>query len=86
MVNMIEKKYTNEEMNIELTLFLDAKQNIWFLGKEIATILGYCNISKCIWDHLPCEDKRIISWSSKTEPKGSSQKLHHNKRIWTIFS
>ena len=40
---MIEKKYTNEEMNIELTSFLEAKQNIWFLGKEIATILGYCN-------------------------------------------
>ena len=66
---MIEKKYTNEEINIELTSFLDAKQNIWFLGKEIATILGYCNISKCMWDHVPCEDKRIISWSSKTEPQ-----------------
>ena len=66
---MIEKKYTNEEINIELTSFLDAKQNIWFLGKEIATILGYCNISKCIWDHVPCEDKRIISRSSKTEPQ-----------------
>ena len=56
-------------MNIELTSFLDAKQNIWFLGKEIATILGYCNISKCIWDHVPCEDKCIISLSSKTEPQ-----------------
>ena len=27
---MIEKKYTNEEMNIELTSFLDNKQNVWF--------------------------------------------------------
>ena len=69
MVSMIEKKYTNEEMNIELTSFLDAKQNIWFLGKEVATILGYCNISKCIWDHVSCEDKRIISCSSKSEPQ-----------------
>ena len=66
---MIEKKYTNEEINIELTSFLDVKQNICFLGKEIATILGYCNISKCIWDRVPCEDKRIISWSSQTEPQ-----------------
>ena len=39
MISMIEKKYTNEEMNIELTSFLDNKQNVWFLGKEIATIL-----------------------------------------------
>ena len=30
MKSMIEKKYTNEEMNIELTSFLDNKQNVWF--------------------------------------------------------
>ena len=30
MISMIEKKYTNEEMNIELTSFLDNKQNVWF--------------------------------------------------------
>ena len=49
---MIEKTYSNEEMNIDLTSFLDNKQDIWFLGKEVATIIGYCNISKCIWDHV----------------------------------
>ena len=64
MVYMVEKKYTNEEINIELTSSLDEKQNIWFLDKEVATILGYCNISKFILDHVSCEDKLIISWSS----------------------
>ena len=39
MISMIEKKYSNEEMNIELTSFLDIKQNLWFRGKEIAEIL-----------------------------------------------
>ena len=39
MISMIEKKYTNEEMNIELTSFLDSKQNVWFRGKHIAEIL-----------------------------------------------
>ena len=38
---MIEKKYSNEEMNIELTSFLDNKQNVWFRGKDVAKILGY---------------------------------------------
>ena len=41
MISMTEKKYTNEEMNIELTSFLDNKQNVWFRGKDVAKILGY---------------------------------------------
>ena len=38
---MIEKKYTNQGMNIEFTSYIDNKQNIWFRGKHVATILGY---------------------------------------------
>ena len=30
MVSMIEKKYINQDMNIELTSYLDNKQNVWF--------------------------------------------------------
>ena len=41
MVYIIEKKYTNQGMNIELTSYIDNKQNIWFRGKDVATILGY---------------------------------------------
>ena len=41
MMYMIEKKYTNEDLEIELTSFIDDKQNVWFRGKEIAEILGY---------------------------------------------
>ena len=45
---MIEKKYTNEEMNIELTSFLDNKQNVWFRGKDVAKILGYSDTDQAI--------------------------------------
>ena len=38
---MIEKKYANEDLEIELTSFIDDKQNVWFRGKDIASILGY---------------------------------------------
>ena len=41
MVNMIEKKFANEDLEIELTSYIDDKQNVWFRGKDIATILGY---------------------------------------------
>ena len=40
---MLEKKYSNQDMNIELTSRIDNKQNVWFRGKNIALILGYEN-------------------------------------------
>ena len=45
---MIEKKYTNEDLEIELTSFIDDKQNVWFRGKEIAEILGYVKTDQAI--------------------------------------
>ena len=32
---MIEKKYIIQDMNIELTSYIDNKQNIWFKGIRI---------------------------------------------------
>ena len=43
MVYMLEKKFANKELEIELTSYIDNKQNIWFKGKDIALILGYKN-------------------------------------------
>ena len=54
---MIEKKYSNEEMNIELTSFLDNNQNVWFKGKDIATALGYSDTSQAIRKNVCIEDK-----------------------------
>ena len=30
-------------MNIELTSYIDNKQNVWFQGKDFGKILGYSN-------------------------------------------
>ena len=49
---MIEKKYSNKEMNIELTSFLDNKQNVWFKGKDIAQILVYSDTNQAIRWHV----------------------------------
>ena len=38
---VIEKTFTNNELEIELVSYIDTKQNIWFKGKDIAKILGY---------------------------------------------
>ena len=36
-----EKTFANDELEIELTSYIDTKQNIWFREKDIAQILGY---------------------------------------------
>ena len=56
---MIEKKYTNEEMNIELTSFLDNKQNVWFRGKDVAKILGYSDTDQAITKNVSKNHKMI---------------------------
>ena len=57
MSNMLEKKFKNEELGIELKLFIDYKQNIWFLGKDVAKILGYSDTNQAIRKHVDEEDK-----------------------------
>ena len=54
---MLEKKFANEDLGIELTSYIDYKQNIWFLGKDVAKILGYSDTDKAIRRHVDDEDK-----------------------------
>ena len=65
MISMIEKKYTNEKMNIELTSFLDNKQNIWFRGKDVATILGYSNTKEALKRHVSEEKQNDTFYATK---------------------
>ena len=38
---MLEKRFNNAKLGIELTSYIDNKQNIWFQGKDVAKIIGY---------------------------------------------
>ena len=49
---MLEKKFTNVELGFELTSYIDNKQNIWFLGKDVAKVLGYSDTDKLLGDML----------------------------------
>ena len=49
---MIEKKYINQDMNIELISYIDNKQNVWFKSKDIAQILGYSDTNQAIRKHV----------------------------------
>ena len=57
---MIEKIFRNTDMDIELTSFIDDKQNVWLMAVEIAKILGYNNIRQTISRHVDDEDKQLI--------------------------
>ena len=40
-----------------MTSYIDNKQNIWFLGKDVAKILGYSDTAQAIRKHVDDEDK-----------------------------
>ena len=54
---MLAKRFNNVKLEIELTSYVDNKQNIWFLGKDIANILGYSDTDKAIRKHVDEQDK-----------------------------
>ena len=58
MVYMIEKKYVNQDINIELNSYIDDKQNAWFKGKDIALILGYSDTDQALRKHTDNEDQK----------------------------
>ena len=51
-MSMIEKKFVNENLEIELTSYIDDKQNVWFRGKDVARILGYSDTNQAIRKHV----------------------------------
>ena len=53
----MEKNYKNVDLEIELKSYIDKKQIIWFLGKDVAKILGYQDTDKAIRKHVDEEDK-----------------------------
>ena len=57
---MLEKKYVNQDMNIERTSYIDDKLNVGFRGMDVAKILGYSNTRKAIWNHVDSDDKQQI--------------------------
>ena len=61
---MIEKKFVNEDLEIELTSFIDSKQNVWFKGKDVARILGYSDTVNALKQHVSVENKMIHFFDS----------------------
>ena len=55
---MLEKKFANKDLGIELTSYIDNKQNIWFCGKDVAQLLGYKDTNQAIRKNVDEEDQK----------------------------
>ena len=57
MSNLLKKTFKNDNLGIELKSFIDKQQNIFFVGKDVAKILGYSDTNQAIRKHVDEEDK-----------------------------
>ena len=68
MTNMLEKKFTNKDLGIELKSFIDKQQNVWFRGKDVAEILGYSDTDDAVRRHVSIENKMTQFIQPKCSP------------------
>ena len=66
---MLVKKFKNTDLGIELTSYIDNKQNVWIRGKDVGEILKYSNVRKAICKHVDNEDKKQIFTYHTSVPK-----------------
>ena len=77
---MLKKKFANKDLGIELSSYIDNKQNIWFRGKDVADILGYSDTKQAIRKHVSVENK-IIQLSRTTSVGGVKTTPQQSKSV-----
>ena len=58
MTNTNMEIFKNEEFGIVRVVIID--NDPWFVGRDVATALGYANTKDALAKHVDHEDKRII--------------------------
>ena len=77
---MLEKKFANNELGIEMNSYIDKQQNVWFRGKDVAEILGYTDTKQAIRKHVSAENK-IIQLSRATSVGGVKTTPQQSKKL-----
>ena len=73
------KTFTNKEFGTVRTIVKDGEP--WFVGKDVAEILGYSNTPKAIRDHVDGDDKRHGEIMEKTK---HGKRLQNNETSWDV--
>ena len=76
---MLEKKFTNEELGLELTSYINKQQNVWFKGKDVAQILGYRDTDQAIRKNVSTENKMFHLIRSKCSPVSKTGQQNNTK-------
>ena len=76
---MLEKKFANKDLGIELNSYIDKQQNVWFRGKDVAQILGYSDTDKAIRRHVSIENKMTQFIQPKCSPAKTAGQQNNNK-------
>ena len=93
---MIEKMFVNDDLEIELTSFIDDKQNVWFRGKDVARMLGYSDTDQAIRKNVSENHKiihlvypqmlpRRLDGSKKYSPAKSAGQQNDTRGKWCTF-
>lgn len=77
------QKFVNEKFGIIKAFLIESEP--WFIGKEIAEMLGYKDTNQAIRKHVDEEDKQIINISgnssSPSNRRGTSREGNPNMMI-----
>ena len=80
MTNMLEKKFANKDLGIELNSYIDKQQNVWFRGKDVAQILGYSDTDDAVRRHVSIENKMTQFIQPKCSPAKTAGQQNVVKR------
>ena len=61
-MSLIEKQFENKSLNLIITSYIDNKHNVYFKGKDIASILGYVDTDQALRKHIDDEDKKKMGY------------------------
>ena len=63
--------YKNEKLNVEMNCYINMNNEIWFRGKEIASILGHKNPLRAVRKYVHDDDKKFIDFKTRTHAESS---------------
>ena len=87
MFGMLQKAFTNSELNINITSYIDKQQVIWFKGKDVAQILGYTATNQAIRKHVSTENKITRLDQQKCSPlKTTGQQKDLRGKYFTLIN
>ena len=84
-MNMLVKKFKNDNLGIEIESYIDKQQNIWFRGKDVAEILGYRDTDQAIRKNVSTENKITQFIQPKCSPVSKTGQQNDTRGKYCTF-